>query len=174
MNNYMFTAYMQFVKLADKERKIDAYEARAIAGYYKPFEALKTKSGSIRVYLNETRGIVNSPDNRRAQKFIQGKNSLNVTSVFVLDVETCKDYFVAYGQPPRAEVYGKEKRPNPFHDNKDDGFLFVISKDWRFIEMLVVDGGCNTILGNAKALADGEYNEMLERLRATAQPLNSL
>lgn len=170
-----FSGYIMMDKLKDGP-STPKYVARLIAGDYKPFEGLRTCNG-IGMYLCNTRGIVKSPDGRRADKFLQAKDSLNLTSIYVLDYESSDGSIVAFGNPPTAEKHGKKQKPNPFYGYGGDAFLFLITKDkdikgdWSSIEMLVVDGGINTILGNAKALADGEYNDMLNELRASARPI---
>lgn len=174
----VFDVYMQFEQLPDEVKKrhkikigatVPRYDLTNWAGYYKPFESLKNPKGQICLYLNETRGIINSTDKRRADRFLMAKDSLNLSSVFLLDSSTPSDLgIVGYGNPNRAATYGKDKKQNPFLNYKNDGFLFLIAPDWKRFEMLVIPNGCNTILGNAKAMADGFYNEALETMRATA------
>ena len=75
---------------------------------------------------------------------------------------------MGYGNPNRDKTFGKDKKPNPFYNYKEDCFLFLITPDWLTIEILVVSDGYNTMLASAKALADGVYNEELKTMRATA------
>lgn len=181
MMEQMFVAYLKFEQLPDEVKtrhkikvgaKIPRYDLTQLAGYYKPLESLKNDKGQIILYLIETRGIIDSSDSRRADRYLQAKNSLNFSSVFLLDnsTPTNNGCFVGYGNPNRDETYSKDKKPNPFFKCRNDGFVFQISKDWKTIEVLIVPDGCNTILGNAKALADGVYNEAIETMRATAKP----
>ena len=180
MMGQIFAAYLKFAQLTDEVKKnhcikvgakVPRYDLIEMAGYYKPLESMKNQKGQIVTWLNETRGIIDSPDNRRADRYLQGKSSLNISSVFLLDnsVNTSDSYIIGYGTPNRAETYSKDKKPNPFYESRNDGFIFLIKSDWSTIEILVVPDGCNTILGNAKALADGVYNEALNTMRATAK-----
>lgn len=148
--------------------KVPRFDLVQISGYSKSWEALKNKDGQIYFYLNEARGIINSPDSRRADRFLMGKGSLNFSSVFLLECEPSNGYFVGYGNPNGKETYSKNNKPNPFYECRDDGYLFLISEDWRTIEVFVIPNGKNTILGNAKALNDGVYNDMLKPIREAA------
>lgn len=176
----MFVAYLKFEQLPDEVKskykiklnaKTPRFDLTRLAGYYKPLESLKNKKGQIVLYLNGTLGIIDSTDQRRADRFLMGKNSLNFSSIYLLDssIQTNRGCFVGYGNPNRSRTYSKENRPNPFFECKNDGFIFLITPDWKAIEILVIPDGYNTILGNAKALADGVYNEALETMRATAK-----
>ena len=93
METNLFSAYMKFEQLPDEVKtlhkiktgaKIPRFDLTRLAGYYKPLESLKNKKGQIILYLNETRGIIDSPDQRRADRFLMGKDSLNFSSVFLL------------------------------------------------------------------------------------------
>ena len=179
METNLFSAYMKLEQLPDEVKNrhkikvgasVPRFDLTRLAGYYKPLESLKNKKGQIILYLNETRGIIDSPDQRRADRFLMGKDSLNFSSVYLLDCSTpTNGNLIGYGNPNRAKTFGKEKKPNPFLEVKNDGFLFLIAPDWRAVEILVIPDGCNTILGNAKALADGVYNDALVTMRATAK-----
>lgn len=175
-----FEAYIRLEQLPDEVKrankvkvgaKVPRYDVTATAGYYKPLEALTNSKGMCILYLNETRGIIDSIDTRRADRFLMGragKDSVNVSSVFVLNPDNeAEGGIVGYGNPNGFHIL-KSGNPNPFYGNGHDGYLFLISPDWRLIEWLVVPDGVNTIIGNAKALADGVYNEALQTMRAAA------
>lgn len=176
----IFTTYIRLEQLPDEVKKrhggkagakVPRYDVTAMAGYYRPLEAIKNGKGMVIIYLHETRGIIDSPDQRRADRFLmakQAKDSVNVSSVYLLDMPTAENkLIVGYGNP-NGNPKLKSGNPNPFAGCKNDGFLFLITPDWRQVEMLVVPNGLNTILGNTKALADGVYNEALKTMRAAA------
>ena len=178
MQTNIFSAYLKFEQLPDEAKsrnkiklgaKVPRFDLTRLAGYYKPLQALQNQKGQIILYLNETRGVIDSPDQRRADRFLMGKDSLNFSSVYLLDCSTNGGGFVGYGNPNRSKTFGKDKKPNPFFDCKDDGFLFLIAPDWQAVEVLIIPDGCNTILGNAKALEDGVYNEALATMRTAAK-----
>lgn len=180
MTTPIFSTYIRLEQLPDEVKKrhggkvgakVPRYDVTATAGYYRPLEALKNSKGMVIMYFNETRGIIDSPDQRRADRFLmarQGKDSINVSSVFLLNVSTTEGKpLIGYGNP-NGNTKLRSGSPNSFAECKNDGFLFVITPDRQRIEMLVIPNGLNTILGNAKALADGVYDEALKTMREAA------
>lgn len=174
----IFSAYIRLEQLTDEVKtrhkikigaKVPRFDLTQMAGYYRPLERLKNRKGQVVLYLNETRGIIESPDTRRADRFLMAKDSLNFSSVYLLNMDTQGHSLIGHGSPNRSQTFGKDKKQNPFYECRDDGFLFIISPDWRVIEVLVIPDGVNTILGNAKALFDGVYNGALETMRETSR-----
>ncbi len=189
MSNIDFTAYIRLEQLPDEVKKrnggkagakIPRFDVTATAGYYKPLEALQNAKGMVVVYLNDTRGIIDSSDTRRADRFLMGKqttigndgkranDSVNISSVYLLDTAAESSFMYGYGNPNGNRLL-KSGNLNPFHCNKNDGYLFIVTPDWQQIEWLVIPNGLCTILGNAKALADGVYTEALQTMRAAAK-----
>lgn len=178
METNIFSAYMKFEQLPDEVKrrnnikvgaKVPRLDLTRLAGYYKPLQSLTNKNGQIFIYIQEAKDRINSPDERRAERYLQGKDSLNLSSVYLLRRSTPESPFVGYGNPDRSKTFSKSHKPNPFYECRDDGFLFLIAPDWQTIEILVVTNGYNTIQGNAKGLADGAYNEALETMREAAK-----
>jgi len=179
MIQQQFRAYLRLAQLPNELKakhgiKLDAktprFDLLQMSGYYPPIKDLENKKGMAVFYLNDARGVINSPEQRRADRFLMGKSSLNFSSVYLLDCnQSGAGYLYGYGNPNRQKTYSKDKLPNPFLEYKNDGYLFVISKDWSTIEVLVIAEGFNTVVSNAKALADGVYNEALQSFRATAE-----
>ena len=177
MKDQLFTAYLKLEILPDAVKaknkikvgaSIPRYEATAFAGDSAGLEALKNKKGQLYFYLQQTKDIIKSPDNRRADCFLQGTNSFNLSSIYSLDDSVEQSAaIVGFGNPPDQKTYGKNK-PNPFWESKDDGFLFLITPDWKTIEILILQHGKNTILGNAIKLSHGGYNNTLEDMRKSA------
>ena len=191
MSHIDFTAYIRLEQLPDEVKKrhggkagakVPRYDVTATAGYYKPLKDLQNSKGMVVLYLNETRGIIDSIDTRRADRFLMGKkpfvsssgkkgnDSVNISSVFLPNVTPTTEGkpIIGYGNPNGYRLL-KSGNPNPFYCNRTDGYLFLIAPDWRQIEWLVIPNGLCTILGNAKALADGVYNEALQTMRAAAK-----
>lgn len=176
----VFRGYYRFQQLPIeiKERnkikangKTPRYDCVSKAGCYEPLEMLTSKAGLLYAYLSETRGVINSPDNRRADRFLHTSDSLNISSVYLLSEPVGGLGFVGYGNPDPNKTYGgKNKKPNPFFNWRNDGFLFVVSSDWQYIEMLILPNGRYTLESNAKRLKDGYFDEMLATFRNIAQP----
>ena len=187
MSNIDFTAYIRLEQLPDEVKKrhggkagakIPRFDVTATAGYYKPLKDLQNNKGMVVAYLNETRGIIDSTDQRRADRFLMGKqttigndgkranDSVNISSVFLYHTAD-GGFMYGYGNP-NGNPKLKNGNPNPFYCNKTDGYLFLITPDWKQIEWLVIPNGVYTMEGNVKALADGVYNEALQNMRAAA------
>lgn len=174
-NNFLdFLAYMKFQELpkevkANNKIKVDAviprYDLVLMAGYWGGLNGLKTKKGLAYLNLirNDSTQVING-----AQWRLQTKDSCNFSSLFVI-TQKLDNCFVGYGNPLRKETFSIKQKPNPFYEYKNDGLLFVISEDWKQIEVLIIKDGFFTIQGNAEALANGCFNEALETMRATAK-----
>lgn len=179
INQTQIIAYYKFLQLSDEIKaangitaKTPRFDCTEKAGNYEPLESLKNKAGILFCYLSETRGIIDSPTKRRADRFLHTSASLNITSLFLFPQPVAGLGFVGFGNPLKEPTYGKgkKKKQNPFYNYSKDGFLFVVSPDWQQIEMLVLRNCLYTIEGNAKLLADGFYNGDLQAFRVAAQP----
>lgn len=180
MKNNIFKAYLTLIQLPDEVKKRNGiktgsknprFDCVRMSGNYKPLDSLKNGRGQLFLTLAKARGIIRSPDNMRAEYFLGAKgNKLNFSSIYMYNspITGNEKIKVGYGNPDRNKTFGKDKKPNPFFDFKEDCFLFLIAPDLLTIEILVVSDGYNTMLANAKALADGVYSEELKTMRATA------
>ena len=188
----MFSAYLFLEQLPDEakkrhkiklECKTPRYDLTYNDGYFKPLEALKNSKGQIFFNLLKTKGIIDAPDNRRAAYWLQCSSpptpikSVNFSSVFTLNTKN-KDYIIAYGEPPQGKLLksatdkeGKKiERPNPFFENGNDGYIFLVALDFSTIEILIITDGRYLIHGNASRLSDGHFANALETMRNTAKP----
>ena len=84
MTTPIFSAYIRLEQLPDEIKKrhggkagakIPRFDVTATAGYYRPLEAIKNGKGMVIMYLNETRGIIDSPDQRRADRFLMANSA---------------------------------------------------------------------------------------------------
>ena len=156
------------IKIVGKTPRLDVI---LMAGYYIPFDKLKTRKGQIFFYLNDTAyttSTAHNPSRRHADKSLQAKDSLNFSSIYLLETPRTDGYLVGYGNPYSAKTFGKKNLPNPFAGHEKDGFLFVISPDYSQLEILVIEGGFDTIKGYAFALHAGKYDAALKRMREAA------
>ena len=122
MSNIDFTAYIRLEQLPDEVKKrhggkagakIPRFDVTATAGYYKPLEAIKNGKGMVVAYLNETRGIIDSPDQRRADRFLMfstGHRSRGRQPVWIWQ--------------PQQQPQVKERQPQP---------LLWQQKRWLFV-----------------------------------------
>ena len=153
--------------------KIPKYVVTAEAGYYPAMDNLRGRDGRISVYLQEKRET--QTKSSTPAMWLQAKYSLNLTGL--------KDYFVngylsgfAYGYPLDKPEFSAKKRPNPFYECREDGFLFVVHQNKEAstpeakqlpteFEMIVLQGGKCLISAYCKALMNGGFDSRLKELR---------
>ena len=143
----------------------------AIAGYYKGLNCLTSTKGQLKFYLQKTRGLINSNDQRRAGFFLMGDHSINFSSVFMQSFDNAdQSKCYGFGEPNKNEKM-KNGDPNPMLPFADDGYLFIINPDYTAIEILIITKGRYLIQGYLKMLANGAYNEALQAMREQAKPI---
>ena len=177
MNTPNIRYYAKMVNTTQKDKKTPKFTIVAQAGFYPPMEQLKGRDGNVSMNLMEKlKEGENVPSMR-----LQAKNSLNFTGL--------KDYFqdgklsgFAYGYPLEKQTYGKEEKPNPFYEYKEDGFLFLIEQDDKdpknliptCIELVVLEGAKVLVSAYCKQLVMGGFDEALQALREQANKGNIL
>ncbi len=177
MNTPNIRYYAKLVNTTQKGKKTPKYTIVEQAGYYQPMEQLIGKDGRVSMNLMEK---LKEGDNVPSMR-LQAKNSLNFTGL--------KDYYVegrlsgfAYGYPLDKPTYGKDDKPNPFYEYKEDGYLFRIYQDEKdptnltptCIELVVLEGAKVLISAYCKQLMMGGFDEALAALRQQAQRDNVL
>ena len=158
--------------------KIPKYVITTEAGYYPPMEKITGRDGKVSMYLQASKDSGSKKDNAPSMK-LQAKNSLNFTGL--------KEYFIngklsgyAYGYPLADKNYSKDKKPNPFFEYRDDGFLFIIHQDKTatttkdqikpdIIELIVLEGAKVLIASYCKQLMMGGFDEAIKALREQAK-----
>jgi hypothetical protein len=175
----MFSCYLkmerrQSLKKDGTEGITPRYVVTANAGYFKPLQAIESPNGDVVMYHQRNEKC--NP-NSTAETRLQCKGSVNFSSVYLEDLKV-GETLIGYGEPPQNEMLKPKKgkngklieRPNPFYDNRADGYLFVMSPDFNTIEILIVPNGRQLIRGYTAMLADGQLNEELEQVRKSAFP----
>ena len=174
----LFSAFLCLEQLPDsiKEQNgiktgasIPRYDLTKMAGSLPGLEYIANKKGQVVMYLQECRGIINSTAGRRADCFLMAKNSLNFSSIYLLNRTTEGAPFVGYGQFLKYETYGRDDMLNPFYESRLDGLIFIISPDWKKIEVLVSLAGRYIAAGEAGMVQRGEMAEAIDSIRESAQ-----
>lgn len=173
-------AYLLLEQLPDKikeankikvKTEVPRYDCTAMTGRYLPLECLKNNKGQLYFYLSKIRNVnFKHKVGQEAAVFLQAsKDSFNFSSIFILvGNETTT---IGYGTPNSNKYFSKDKLPNPFTTYGDDGYLFLINHPLKIIEVLIIDGGKSSIKNEARELALGNYNEMLNFYRTEATPV---
>lgn len=175
----ILSCYLLLEQLPDEVKKankikvgasVPRFDVTAVAGYYEPLEKFLNPKGMLFFYLQKSKGIINSPDVRRADYFLQcSKDSVNFSSIYEIGYTSTGD-FVAFGEPNNT-LKLKKGIDNPFYQFKNDGYLFVIAPDYQKIECLVLPDCRYTIRGNAQQLINGNLDEALKTIRQSARPV---
>lgn len=169
--------YAKLKYSTEEGKKTPKYTITEWAGYYPPMEKLKGRDERISLNLMDKRKEgMNIPSIR-----LQAKGSLNFTGL--------KEYFAdgklsgfAYGYPDSRETYSSKKKPNPFFEYKDDGFLFVVHQNPKDpssiipiqIELIVLEKARVLIPAYLKQLMMGGFDKELAQLREQAAPQMSI
>jgi hypothetical protein len=154
----------QSIKKDGTESKTPRYVATRIAGYFKPLQSIMNAKDEIVMYLQ--RNDKCNP-NSTADVRLQCKNSTNFSSLYFVNMKN-GEMLIGYGEPPQTKQL-KGGKQNPFFDNREDAYLFIVSTDMNTIEILVVPQGRQLIRGYAAKLADGQLDDELRELRKSAK-----
>ena len=173
----MFSAYLCLEQLPDAVKSqhhiktggaVPRFDLTKMAGSLPGLDALTNRKGMVVMYLQRAMGIINASDGRRADCFLMAKNSLNFSSLYLLNRSNERAHFVGFGNPMSAETYGKDNKPNPFYQSRNDGYIFIISPDWKKIEVFVVPNGKFVILGEASMVQKNMLDEAIQSIRQHA------
>jgi len=156
----------QSTKKDGTEGKTPRYVATVQAGYFKPLQSIKNAKNEIVMYYQ--RNDKCNP-NSKAETRLQCKGSVNFSSVYLQNMKI-GETLIGYGEPPQTKEL-KGGKQNPFCENREDGYLFLIAPDLNTIEIIIVPNGRYLIQGVAKQLEDGQFNEALKQMRDTAKPM---
>ena len=82
-------------------------------------------------------------------------------------MNTEQDTWICSGEPSLLEVLRTKDR-NPLYEEKDDGFIFIVDRDFGFIEIFVIAGGRPMIDAYRKGLTLGKFDNELQLMREAA------
>ncbi len=123
--------------------------------------------GQLYFYKTKARDICKVDLKRQAVWMLTGK-SINLSSIFV-ELEEYPQF--AYGNPPHSKMMGlKRDKPNPLFAFKNDLYLFLINSDYSEIELIILPGQKNLWNTYYFKLIQGEFDELIEKLRTNAEP----
>ncbi|KAA6344874.1 hypothetical protein EZS27_007520 [termite gut metagenome] len=175
--NPTINCYLRLERILNKEKKTARYDCTAFAGYYPPLETLKNNKGQLFFYLNRSRNDKSTTPEHYLQA---SKDSMNLTGLFHYWEDGKMSGFCS-GYPSTKEIFdNKKKTPNPFYENRNDAFLFIIYWDKEAqepiptptaIEMIVLQNTKVLIDAYRKQLMLGGFDEELNMLRGQAKPI---
>lgn len=153
-------------------RKQPRFDLVACAGYWEPLERLKNYRGEIFFNLipsdkNEYRKQGGTTPEYYLQVTPAKSGSINFSGVRFL-YEEGKEKLFASGEPSKqAKLKGGVI--NPMYARREDGFLFIFSKDMQTLEVIVLEGGGTLIDAYRKQLSCGGLDDILVSMRKQAK-----
>lgn len=168
----MIDGYFKFAVLPDNIKEQNKIRSKArldcvsYAGLYEGLTNFVNKQNQLSLYKAPSRDIINTHSKRIAE-WTLSNNNLNFSSIYIEDLEYTQ---YGYGYPNKNPFIGKEKKPNPLFKYANDGYLFIINKDYTEIEVLIIVDGRNLISSYYQSLIDGNFDAELNELRTEAKP----
>jgi len=156
------------LKAANKIRSKDRLDCISftdmVAGNYKGLTKFVNHKGQLFFYKTQCRDFVNTDSKRLAEWSLTG-NGLNFSSIYIDDLD-CPE--IGYGYP-NANRFLSNGSPNPLFDFRNDGYLFLMNKDYSEIELLIIPDGRNLISSYYQKLIDNGFDNEIRQLRQQAK-----
>ena len=165
-------AYYCFEQLSNKRKdankikigaKTPRFDCTFHCGSYPMLDGLKSKRGMLFLYLLASR----KRNNITPETYLQCDN-INISGLF---------YYFRNGQItnycsgyPSNKKLLATNRINPFWEVRNDGFLFIVSKDLQRIEMFIIQDAKPMIDVYLRQLAEGVLTNRIESLRTQSKP----
>ncbi len=157
------------------ERKVMRFDLSAFAGFWSGFDKLKTGKGEIYASLVCSNENPNrKTDGTTPEYYLQMypaacKRCFNLSGLrLMLNDES--GAWACSGEPSRLARL-RSGDANPLYAERNDGFIFLIDKDFRYIEVFVIADGRPFIDAYRKAIALGKYDTELALIRQNAEPV---
>lgn len=175
-----FACYMKFERNTSKikrngelvERKVMRFDLSLFAGYWTGTDKLKTSKGKMFFNFNTSDRNPNRKNTQTTPEYYIQMNPNTCKKCFNLSglrlmMNTEQDTWVCCGEPSQLEVLRTKDR-NPLYEEKDDGFIFIVDRNFGFIEMFVIAGGRPMIDAYRKGLTLGKFDNELKLMREAA------
>jgi len=121
--------------------------------------------GQLFFYKTPRRDFV-SADSKRIAEWSLTNSSLNLSSIYIEDFQFPE---FGYGYPNAKRLLANGSL-NPQFDYRNDGYLFVLNKDYSEIELLIIPDGRNLITSYYQRLIDRDFDSELKSLRNQSKP----
>ena len=165
---YKLSTLPDEVKTANKIKSKDRLDCIAfthvIAGNYTGLTNFVNHKGQLFFYKTECRNFVNTGSKRLSECCLT-VNSFNFSSIYIDNLD-CPE--IGYGYPNAKRIL-RNGNSNPFFEFRNDGYLFIINKDYSEIELLIIPDGRNLISSHYQKFMDGGYDDEVKQLRQKAK-----
>jgi hypothetical protein len=171
----MIPLYYKLASLPDEVRAKNKIRSKArldcisfsdmVAGGYKGLTNFVNHKGQLFFYKTPCRDFINTDSKRLAEWSLTG-NGLNFSSIYIDDLEFPE---IGYGYPNANRLLSNGSQ-NPLFELRNDGYLFLINKDYSEIELFVIPYGRNLISSYYQKMIDGGFDDVVRELRKQAKP----
>ncbi len=171
----MIGAYYNLSTLPDEVRATNKIKSKArldcvsftdmVVGGYKGLTNFVNSKGQLFFYKTACKQFVNT-DSKRIAEWSLTSGSLNFSSIYIDDLD-CPE--IGYGYP-NAKRLLKNRSENPLFQFRNDGYLFLINKEYSEIELLVIPDGRSLINSYYQKMIDGGFDDEIRELRNQAKP----
>ena len=181
------SAYLCFTQLPElknvtrkgvtEPRKQKRFDLVSMAGYWNALDRLKNYQGKLFFNLIPTeKNEYRKKDGTTPEYYLQctpaKSKAVNFSGIRFQYMDGQETVF-ASGEPSDSPKL-KGGVINPMYEQKNDGFLFIFSKDMETLEVLIVDNGRVLIDAYRKQISMGGFDEVLTALRKQAKSINLL
>ena len=150
-------------KIRSKARLDCTYYSNLGENNYKGLTEFVNKKGQLFFYKTSCRDFINTHNKRIAEFSLTG-GGLNFSSIYIDDIDYPE---IGYGYPNANRLLSNGKT-NPLFEFRNDGYLFLINKDYSTIELFVIPDGRNLISSYYQKMIDGGFDYEVLRLRQKA------
>ena len=171
----MNLAYDKLALLPDEVRASNKIKSKArldcilftdkVNGNYQGLTNFVNYKGQLFFYKTPCRDFVNTDSKRLAEWSLTG-NGVNLSSIYIDDID-CPE--IGYGYPNAKRLLSNSSQ-NPLFPFRNDGYLFIIDKDYSEIELIVIPDGRNLISSYYQKMIDGDFDNDVRILRNEAKP----
>lgn len=167
----MITGYYKLVALPDEVKTLNKIRSKArldcieYAGNYTGLTIFVNKPGQLFFYKTPARDITEA-NSKRVAEWCLTNGSLNFSSIYIEDFDFSE---FGYGYP-NAKPKLSNGETNPLFHFRNDGYLFIVNKDYSQIEILIIADGRNLINHYYQHLIDGNFETEIHKLRSEAKP----
>lgn len=171
----MIGAYYKLALLSDEVRAANKIRSKArldcisftdmVGSGYKGLTKFVNYKGQLFFYKTACMDFVNTDSKRLAEWSLTSGNNLNFSSIYIDDLEFPE---LGYGYPNPNRLL-KNGSQNPLFEFRNDGYLFLMNKDYSEIELLIIPDGRNLISSYYQKLIDGGFDDEVSQLRQQAR-----
>jgi len=135
-----------------------------VADGYKGLTNFVNSKDQLFFYKTPCRDFVRTDSKRLAEWSLTG-GGLNFSSLYIDDLDYQE---IGYGYPNAKEHLSNGSK-NPLFEFRNDGYLFIINKDYTEIELLIIPDGRNLISSYYQIMIDGGFDDEIRELRKQAK-----